>query len=798
MEYGREEENENKNLNLREIFDKYFAFWPLFVACIFVCVIMAYLYLRFQTPVYNINASVLIVENDTKKSGNSAIPISAVSDLGMFSLSNNFDNEIQILQSRNLNRTVVCRLNLYTNIYLKRLFSYNVPLYHDSPVNVYMDSDDAEKMIAPLKLNLALSEDGTVDIQGMYVLGAEKKIIEKKAVVLPAVVRTEYGKIFLSKNDSVEIQNETCELVVVIANPSLTAEAYVRNLSVEPASKTTTIAKLSLKNTVPERGVEYINKLVEAYNEDANTIKNEVANKTADFINVRLGIIEKELSDKEADLANFKQRYNLTDISNDAALFLQENSKYEQELIENEIQVKLVSSFQEYLNIPENIDKMIPVNIGISDNNLASLINEYNSMLVERERICKTSTENNPALVNIDVQIDAARKSIVSSVNRLLKGLQMSQSEIARQTGKYEERISETPMQEKEYLRIVREREVVSSLYTMLLEKREVNVIKLASTANNGRLIENAMFGPQPVSPNKKIFLLVALFMGLGIPVAVIYLKDLLQYKIKTAEDVGKLSDVTLLAEVPVFDNHELGSICVRENANGIAEECFREIRTNLFFMLEKDEKVIMFTSTQPGEGKTFLASNMAVSLSYTGKKVLIVGFDIRKPQLFRAFDFKKDSLGVTNYLIDPEHNPLDSLIYHDERFANLDILPSGTIPPNPTELLMRDSLNVLMTELKVRYDYIIMDTAPIGIVTDTSILGKYADVCVYVCRSGVTPKADFTYINTLKTNQNIEKLCVLLNSVSLKKSGYYGKRYTNNRYGRYYGNGRRYGYGNQ
>lgn len=373
----------------------------------------------------------------------------------------------------------------------------------------------------------------------------------------------------------------------------------------------------------------------------------------------------------------------------------------------------------------------------------------------------------------------------------------MSQREIARQTGKYGERINETPMQEKEYLRIVREKEVVSSLYTMLLEKREVNVIKLASTANNGRLIENAMYGTKPVSPNKKIYLLVALVLGLGIPVAVIYLKDLLQYKIKTAEDVKKLSDVPLLSEVPVLDNPVVGSIYVRENENGIAEECFREMRTSLFFMLEKNEKVIMFTSTQPGEGKTFLASNLAVSLSYVGKKVLIVGFDIRRPQLFRAFDFQKDRLGVTNYLIDPEQNPLDSIIYHDKKFANLDILSSGTVPPNPTELLMRDNLKLLMDELKARYDYIILDTAPIGIVTDTSILGKYADVCVYVCRSGVTTKADFTYINTLKDNVNIKKLCTVLNSVVVRKGGYYSKRYVGSRYGRYYGSNRYYGYGN-
>lgn len=587
-------------------------------------------------------------------------------------------------------------------------------------------------------------------------------------------------------------------LAAYVGAPTAVAKSYGESLTVDATSKTTTIAQIAVKNTDKQRAADFINCLVAFYNQDANDEKNEVAQKTADFIEDRIGIINQELGSTEAQLADFKQKSGLTDLTSDAKLALEENSKYEQLRIENQTQIRLVEFLRDYINNPANEQEVIPANVGLQDQNLSSVIDQYNTMLIERKRLLRTSSENNPAVINMNTGIEAMRHNVQTTVASVLKGLQITRSDIDRQARKFEGRISSAPQQEKEFLTISRQQEIKAQLYIMLLQKREENAITLAATATNGRIIEEALADKLSVSPKKQIIALAALIIGLGIPVGFVYLRDLLKYKIENRDDVEKLTTVPILGELPRSKKPEHGAIVVRENKNDIMEETFRGLRTNLLFMLGKTDKVILFSSTQPGEGKSFVAGNTAVSLAYLSKKVIVVGMDIRKPGLNKVFNLSRRAEGITNYLSDPDHVKLTDMIQRSDISPNLDILPGGPVPPNPTELVARTVLEDAINQLKALYDYIILDTAPIGMVTDTAIIGRVADICVYVCRADVTPKAGYRYINVLRDEHKFPKLATVINDIDMSKRknsyGYgYGAKYG---YGKGYGYGYGYGYG--
>lgn len=799
-----EDYEEGQEIDLIALVFKYFFYWRWFVASVLICCVMTYLFLRYQAPTYKITSSVLIKEED-KRGGSVNNPLAAIQDLGMFSMTNNFNNEVEILKSRSLIKKVVNDLGLYIRTSEKRSFGYAVPLYKNSPVRIYMTPEEADKLEEPAKLHVTYTKAGKLSAKVEYVFHEEKQEMEKSFDKLPAVFPTPVGVISFTQGDSLFVKGDEASLVATINTPTETTETYMKDLNVTASSQTTTIAKISVKNTVKERGVDFINCLVAIYNQDANDEKNEVAQKTAEFIEERIGIINNELGSAESELADFKQRSGLTDLKSDAHQALQESSKYEQQSTESATQIRLIQFLHTYINDPANQDEVIPSNVGLQDQNLTRVIEQYNAMIIERKRLLRTSSENNPAVINLKTGIDAMRRNVQTTVSSVLRGLQIAQADIERQASKFENRISNVPKQEKEFMTISRQQEIKATLYIMLLQKREENAITLASTANNGRIIEEPLAGKEPVAPRKAIYLLVALAVGMLIPVGIIFVVELLKYKIENRDDVESLTNVPVLAELPLSDMHaDKGTIVVRENKNDMMEETFRGLRTNLLFMLDKNEKVILFSSTLSGEGKSFVTGNLAVSLAYLGKKVIVVGMDIRKPGLNKVFDLSKKSEGISNYLVDPDHVNIFDLIRDSGISPNLDILPGGSIPPNPTELVARNALEKAMDLLKTRYDYILLDTAPIGMVTDTAIISRVADMCVYVCRVDVTPKAGFCYVNVLRDEKKFNKLAVVVNGIDLNKRkntyGYgYGKKYGygyGKKYGYRYGYGYGYGYG--
>lgn len=793
----REPEEE---INLYEILFKYLAYWPWFIVSVILCLGCAYMYLRYSTPVYSTSAKILIKEQDSYR-GKSITPTSDVMELATINLTSLFDNELEIITSKNLIKKAVSDLGLYITHSQRHKFGYDPQFYNNSPIQVYMTPEEADKLRG--KVELHMFYDGKELTAHISYTSPNKEFVtlERQITEFPAIISTEVGLITLTQNSN-NIPQEPIELLATISNPQATATSYKSSTSISPTSKTTTIARITVSNTVPARATDFINQLVKVYNEDANNEKNEVAQKTAEFIEERISIINSELESTENELATFKQRSGLTDLTSNAQIALQEKSRNEQQLTENATQLSLVQDLQDYLQDANNINEVIPANIGLQDANLKTSISQYNALIVERKRLLRTSSENNPAVININYHIEAMRSNVQASINSVLRGLEITQSNLKREANRLMGRISDAPKQEQEFMNIQRQQEIKATLYILLLKKREENALTLAATASNGRIIEAPASGG-PIAPRTKMFLVTALILGMGLPIGIIYLMGLLKYKIENRMDVEKLTKTPIIGEVsscPQALKSDNNSIVVHENKNSLMEETFRAIRTNLLFMLEKGQKVILITSSIPKEGKSFVAANLAVSLAFLGKKTLIIGMDIRKPGLNKTFGFNTRSKGITNYLQDPDQVNLSDMIMQSEISPNLHILPGGPVPPNPTELVARPIFDETIEQLKQQYDYIILDTAPIGLVTDTSIIAHVADVGIVVCRADYTPKAAYHNINNLQQDQIFSKLGTLINDIDMsrRKNSYsysYGRKYGygySSKYGFDYG----YGYG--
>lgn len=777
-------EEKEEQADIKAILFKYIIRWPWFIASIIICIACAWIYLKQSTPIYNITASVII--KDEKKGGTMGNEFSGLEDLGLLNPSKNIDNEIEILQSKSLIKDVVNELGLYINYWGNKGFK-TTDLYGASPILVHYSFKDAETLNAPIQLTINYQKNGNLNVNMITDKGNDnEKKINKTFTEFPAVLSSEKGVITFIENQQVPIV-EDVNLDITISHPLAIAKGYRSALSIEPTSKTTSVATISIKNTNKKRGEDFINKLVEMYNRDANDDKNEVAQNTAHFIDERISVINQELGTTEQELENFKRESGLTDLSSDAQLAVAEKSAYEKLCVENGTQLNLIQYLSDYLKKPENANTTLPVNVGLNDKSLTEQISQYNALILERNRLRRTSSDSNPVVRRLDSNIDDMHASLLTTINSVYKGLLITKADLDRQAGKYAGQISNAPAQERRFVSIQRQQEIKAGLYLMLLQKREENNIALAATANNAKIIDDALADDVPISPNKKIIYLAALVLGFGIPVAVIYILSLLSYRIEGHSDVERLTRVPVIGDVPLNDSDEKYAIAVRENDNDIMAETFRSLRTNLLFMLgDPDKKVILVTSTTSGEGKTFIASNLAVSLALLGKKVVIVGLDIRKPGLNKVFHISHKERGITQYLVAPQSTDLRSMIQSSDLSANLHILPGGTIPPNPTELLARKSLDDAIELLKKDYDYIVLDTAPIGMVTDTQLIARVADISVYVCRADYTHKNDYQLINELYANKRLPGLCTVINGLDMKKK----------KYGYYYGYGKKYGYG--
>lgn len=792
----QQELEEGSSFDFKIIYTTLILNWQWFVLSLIICLSAAAIMLRYTTPMYQSYAKLLIKDdnNGGRRGGRSYIANS--STLGMMTNTEGIDNEMEILKSTALATEAVKQLKLYTVYTLEGHIKDHL-LYKNQPVNVDLDVAHIETLKRPISLVIDKDENGKLHVTGTYTYVPEDPdkpsktyAINRTFDVLPARIITSVGIITFTANTLSPMPEDRNELVTIYP-PKMIAGKYSGALTVNQLSKSTSIAGLTLTDEMPQRANDYLKQLEFSYNMQANEDKNEIAMRTEQFINSRLEKINTELGATEGSLEATKRQYKIVNPEATGALGYTNTDQFTQKLADMDMQIELLHSLQQYMNEPSNKYQTLPSNVGLNDAAASTLINDYNKIVMERNRLLRSANENSPTITPLTAQLDDLSSSIRRAMTQVQRNAQIQRNSILQEYNRYSSMIYSSPEQERVLNQIGRQQEVKSGLYLMLLQKREENSISLAATADKGKLIDDPVSFGQ-ISPKKSIILLIALVIGLAIPAIVLFLINFFRYKIEGHEDVARLTTLPIIGDVAIASEtaKTKADIVVHENQNNVMEEVFRSIRSNIQFMLKEDQKVIMFTSTTSGEGKTFTAANLAVSFALLGKKVLVMGLDIRKPRLTNLFELKDKNIGITNLLVhdNPTHEDICANILNSGVNRNLDIMPAGPIPPNPAELVSRESLDNIFATLRKEYDYIIVDTAPVGLVTDTLMIARVADLTVYMCRADYTPKSSFEFINSLSAQKKLPQVSIVINGIDMskKKYGYYYGYGKYGKYGRY------------
>ena len=788
------EEEEQSSFTFASIYAAFILNWKWFVLSLIICLGLAAIYLRYTTPIYQTTAKLLVKGSDKGYSSNASLRSSLTT--GIINQNEGLSNEIQILRSRRLAEEAVKDLKLYVN-YVKHGRVNDVMMYKDNYLNVDIDPASLNNLPSTVVLEVT-REKNAFKVEGT----AGRTKINQTLKSLPASIKTSVGTLSFTANPNASLKDGNT-MTVTITSPKNACGKYAGSLGTS-TMEGTSIAILSLKDESPSRASDYIKQLVVCYNRQANDDKNEVANRTEEFINSRLEKINAELNSTEGELEAYKKRNNMVNLSMSGSTAFGNSNEFEQKLASANTQVQLLNELSSYVREPVNKYQVIPSNIGLADGASTQLISRYNQVAMERNRLLKTASETSPAVTPLTEELDGLSTSIQQALNQQRRSLEIQRNSIASQFSRYTGQIQQTPEQERMLTQIGRQQEVKSGLYLMLLQKREENSISLAATADKGKLIDDPSFAGM-ISPKSNMIFLIALAIAIGLPSLILFLISVFRYKIEGHDDVAKLTKLPIIADVAVASEtaKTKADIVVHENQNNQMEEIFRSMRTNLQFMLKENEKVVMFTSSTSGEGKTFNAANLAVSFALLGKKVVLVGLDIRKPRLAELFELKDHHHGITPLLThdDPTWEMVQEQILPSGVNDNLELLLAGPIPPNPAELLTRDSLDKVINLLRDKYDFVIIDTAPVGLVTDTLQIGRVSDATVYMCRADYTPKASFDLINGLANEGKLPNMAIVINGIDMskKKYGYYygyGKYGKYGRYGRYgsYGKYGRYG----
>ncbi len=757
--------NQNQNgedtINIRELLIKYLHKWYWFVLAVIIAFIIAFVYIRSTNVKYQIQ-TVILLRNDKSSPGLSQAAM--MESLGFNGVSKEVEDEIQVISSKKLIRQTIDSLGLHAQYYKKEGMKY-VEKYKDVPFKLNLSKTFSESLTHPVIFYIK-------EISGQYkVEVSSSKIFEEKYKLnnIQEPFETPVGKFNFV---ATALPEKDTKYKVVIYPIKGLVESYGGRLNVSTVNKQSNAIKISLVESNIAKAEDFLNKIVELYNLDAIIDKNIIARNTANFINDRLGIITKELFDVETDVENYKRSNQLTDLSSEASLYLETASTYEKRLTELETQLNMINSVENYIRNPKNAEALIPSNIITDDPSLAKSIQDYNMAVLERMKLSQTANEKNPALIQADQQITALRSNVLASVSSVKSGIQIARNDVLRQGAQFNSKIRNVPTQERQFLEIKRQQEIKQNLYLFLSQKREETALSLASTAPAARTIDKAYASLAPVAPKSRIIYLVALMLGLLIPFIFIYLKDLINNKIEDSKEFQRIVKAPYLGSIGISREGE--TVIVKEGKTTPIVEMFRLIRTNLQFIIGgKKSPVILITSTLSGEGKSFISINLAMSLALMKKKVLLMGMDIRSPMLGQYLHLTKDN-GLTIYLSDESIEPQDVITasgYHDY----MDVIPAGPIPPNPAELIMSTRLETLLDYAKERYDYILIDTAPIGLVSDTYLLNRIADNSIFVARQDYTPKDAAVLINEIYDEKRLNGMGVILNGTSASSGYGYG-----------------------
>ncbi|MBO7239863.1 MAG: polysaccharide biosynthesis tyrosine autokinase [Bacteroidaceae bacterium] len=767
-----DKENDEGGFDIRVILDYLRAYWKLFVLSVVVCCAFAFVYLRYATPVYNVTAKVLL--QDSEKGGSVLSPADMLVDFGMQNRMSNVENEIELMSSMAVVRGAV----LDAELYIKYQWGKDSTLYKNTtPYIVSLDEAALSWLYDVMTIDVVAGSDGQTTLS----YGFGKELSEYEPVPsFPHVIELPVGKITISRNANVE--QTQGNLLAMVSPLNKVAGRYKSALSVYPLSKTASVAVLSYNTPDPLEGATFLNSIMESFNNVTNETKRQVACRTEAFISERLRSLKKELEEMEGSLAAYKKQNELVDTKLDVTMVSQKKAEYVKLLEQIDLKIEASKYMNDFVNNPKNNMQVIPASFGVDlDPSLVALINSYNSKVVERKTLLLTASDDNLLLKNSTAVVAAMQDDLRAALQALDQSLSIERKAVAILADKYTGRFEMSPEVERQLLTITRECNIKSDLYVMLLQKYEETLLSIEVQSDNLSCID-APLSSGIVSPNRKMIYLIALFIGLLLPVAFIYIRHIMRNKFDSVDEVQDAVKAPYLGSIPLNDNRGKQKdaperpIVVEKNKNDVMAEAFRTLRTNLQFVMKKTSgKVIMFTSTVSGEGKTFIASNLAVSTALLGKKVLLVGCDIRRPRLAEVFNFSSSIKGLTSYLAaqEDEVKLLDNLIIPSKLVDGFDLLPAGIIPPNPAELLSGSNLDRAIEHLRDKYDYIIFDAAPAGLVSDSIIASRVADIVAYVVRIGYTHKADAKFIESLIKEKKFENVAVVVNGDDLNRKSY-------------------------
>lgn len=757
-------------INIRELVFKYLNKWYWFLISVIVCFVIAYGYLKITNVQYQVQTSILL-RKDPGQSG--LLDMSMLDGLGLPNASSKeVEDEIQVLSSKTLIKNVITSLDAETEYFVQTGFKYT-ELYPITPLKLVVPNQFNDTATSPIEFKI-IKNKNVYNIK--YKCNKEKGSYNIKNLSSP--IKTPFGLFQFVKMSEIK---EGTTLKIRTYPYRLLTEIYSANIKIAAATKKSNAITVSTVSSSPYKSEMILDKVIELYNLDAVLDKNKIATNTANFIQDRLKLISSELMEVEVDVENYKKKNNLTDLSSEAELFLKSASEYDKKLAELETQLNLVGYIETHIKESKNQYGLIPANLGIEDKSLIELVQEYNKALLERLKLRRTSNDLNPVMTQMEQQLKELRVSIIASISSIKAGLNIAKKDVLDKDSQFALKIKDVPTQERQYLEIKRQQEIKQKLYLYLLQKREENALSLASTIPSAKTLDKAYTTITPVSPKRMMIFLIAIILGLTLPTGIIYILELFNNKITDKKELQKLVKVPFLGSIAVNKNAD--RIVVKEGITTPIVEMFRLIRTNLNFMLGGNKSpVILVTSTISGEGKSFTAINMALSFALLQKKVILVGLDVRNPMLGEYMHISKAE-GISMYLADPTLKS-ENIIIPSGFHPFLDVIPAGPVPPNPSELLLSNRLDELIQVLKEQYDYIILDSAPVGVVSDTYLLNRLVDNCIYVTRQNYTPREATALISEIYKHKRINKIALVLNGTD-ESLGYgygYGYGYSSDR----------------
>lgn len=743
--------------------------WYWFAISAFVCLSLAFIYATVKKPVYLVKSNIIIAQDDSNV-------MSGMGGFGqLFGTSGYVDDEVFVVSSHTVLRDVVKDLKLNKSCVVKDGLLKSREYFKKYPVDIVTDTDIADTLSVSLKFNLKVDEDGVASVE---VKDSQKDVVaDLENQKFPITVETKYG-VFTIKKTADYKEGESLKAKLYFSGYDDAAESLKEDLDIYIASKKSNVIQIEMETTDVDKAKLILNDIVKYYNVRGVEQRSEQSRLTLDFLDSRIQLIAQDLTDSEADVEGYKKNQGIVDVATEATYQTTKKGKFEGELVQAEIDLNIMQMTKEFLADSKNKYELIPTTV--SDETVKAGITNYNELVLSRMNLVRTAKEGNIALSKMNDRIDALRANINTSLDRAIAQQNKVISDMRLQLGVTDSRLGNIPTQERQYRDIKRKQTIKEQLYLFLMQRREDTALMIANTTPKGVIVDKAFSLSEPITMKKRMILLLAFVFSLILPPVILVIKKVLRNKFDTKDELKKLTDIPVIGEICKDNTGD--NIVVKQGSVSTVSELFRAVRSNLqqFFLPGEDDKVVLMTSTVSGEGKSFVSVNLAQTLAITNNdlRVLLVGMDIRKPRIAEYLSIPSTK-GLTDYVARAGMD-LDDVIQKNPNGLAFDVITSGPIPPNPAELLLSQRVDDMFAELRKRYDYIVVDTAPVGLVSDTLTLSRIGDATIYVCRANYTTKTDIQYVNSIYEEGRLKKMSILLNDTIVRKG--YGYGYGENR----------------